>query len=770
MKKLFTLLFYLSSLLSQSIQISGLIIDNQTNLPVSDVNILVTNSGATSDIEGKFLLFAEESDSISFSHIGYKSIKLKTSENMNVFLHPTSLIGNSVNVSAYRAISGLSPVSFSTLTQDEINLKYTAEDIPMVLASEPGVWAYSESGNGTGYSYASIRGFDQSRIAVLFDGVPMNDNESHQVYWVDHGDLLADTKDIQIQRGIGTSLYGSSSFGGSINVRTQIQSDKRNIEVSQGLGSYSTSKARIKYQSGKDLRENVSLAFRVSTINSASYRKFHESKQEGMFFAVEHRGKIFKNQFRALVGYENTQLSWDGVPGFLSGEKQSDIDDRIKRRDSYKAFTDDFLQQIYSVNTFAKVSDKISFRNVSYLVKGSGYYEVFKTGQDFYSYNLDINNVMSNEAEKAKSTDLLRRKWIQNNYYGMVPMLTILDKNYRIDVGGEVRFYSGDHFGEATQFSDPSLNAKFNNNWYRYYQYLGNKNILTAFTRFIWSPSNQPFTVSFDLQNQNINWDLDQKKIGHAFGYQLSADWSFFNPRIGLVWKLSDSLSWFVNTGKAQKEPADNQIIAADDMFSEPVMAANEVITDLELGMNFTFNNGYAKFNGYRMLYLNEQLKNINLSQEGEYSYYSADSTSHSGFEYESRIFIDSKTILDINGALQMNVFNSGNFLPNTPSSIMNVSLRRNFSDDLLLYISYRKIGGMYIDNINAEDGYIGSYGILDLGANISWKKVKVDLKINNAFNRLYSTYGYSFEYNGYNAFYWPGAERNTFLNLSYSF
>ncbi len=770
MKKLFTFLFYLSTLLSQSTQISGLIIDNQTKLPVSDVNIVVANSGTTSNIEGKFSLFTEESDSISFSHIGYESIKLKISENMNVFLHPSSLIGNSVNVSAYRAISGLTPVSFSTLTQDEINLKYTAEDIPMVLASEPGVWAYSESGNGTGYSYASIRGFDQSRIAVLFDGVPMNDNESHQVYWVDHGDLLADTKDIQIQRGIGTSLYGSSSFGGSINVRTQIQSDKRNIEVSQGLGSYSTSKARIKYQSGKDLGENISLAFRVSTINSASYRKFHESKQEGMFFAVEHRGKIFKNQFRALVGYENTQLSWDGVPGFLNGEKQSDIDDRIKRRDSYKAFTDDFLQQIYSVNTFAKVSDKISFRNVSYLVKGSGYYEVFKTGQDFYSYNLDINNIMSDEIEKTKSTDLLRRKWIQNNYYGMVPMLTILDKNYRIDVGGEVRFYSGDHFGEATQFSDPSLNAKFNNNWYRYYQYLGNKNILTAFTRFIWSPSNQPFTVSFDLQNQNINWDLDQKKIGHALGYQLSADWSFFNPRIGLVWQLSDSLSWFVNTGKAQKEPADNQIIAADDMFSAPVMAANEVITDLELGMNFTFNNGYAKFNGYRMLYLNEQLKNINLSQEGEYSYYSADSTSHSGFEYESRIFIDSKTILDINGALQMNVFNNGNFLPNTPSSIMNVSLRRNFSDNLLLYTNYRKIGGMYIDNINAEDGYIGSYGILDLGANISWKKVKVDLKINNVFNRLYSTYGYSFDYNGYNAFYWPGAERNTFINLSYSF
>ena len=286
---------------------------------------------------------------------------------MNIFLQPVSLIGNSIDVSAYRAISGLTPVSFSTLTMDEISMKYTAQDIPMVLASEPGVWSYSESGNGTGYSYASIRGFDQSRIAVLLDGVPLNDNESHQVYWVDHGDLLADTKDIQIQRGIGTNLYGSSSFGGSINVRTQIQSDKRNIEFSQGLGSYNTSKARIKYESGEDLGKNTSLVLRASSINSDSYRKFHGSKQRGIFFGLEHRGSVIKNQFRALIGYENTQLSWDGIAGFLNGEKQSDIEDRTKRRDSYKAYTDDFLQQIFSLNSSAKLSNNISFRNISYL-------------------------------------------------------------------------------------------------------------------------------------------------------------------------------------------------------------------------------------------------------------------------------------------------------------------------------------------------------------------------------------------------------------------
>ena len=768
MNKLLTIFFYLTFLTAQSFQVSGLVTDSQSKLPISDVNVFSKDTGTSTDNYGKFTFYVENDDSISFSHIGYQSIKLKISENMKIFLQPSSLIGNSVNVSAYRAISGLTPVSFSTLTQQEINLKYSAQDIPMVLASEPGVWAYSESGNGTGYSYATIRGFDQSRIAVLLDGVPLNDNESHQVYWVDHGDLLADTKDIQIQRGIGTSLYGSSSFGGSINVRTQIQSKSRNIEFSQGLGSYNTSKTRLKYESGKDFGENISLVMRASSIGSDSYRKYHGSEQRSMFFGLEHRGSKIKNQFRALVGYENTQLSWDGVAGFLSGEKQSDINDRTKRRDGYRAYTDDFLQQIYSVNSIAKISDKVSFRNVAYLVVGSGYYEVFKSDQDFYSYNLDIENIMSDQFEQSKSTDLLRRKWIENNYYGIVPMVTISSKDYRLDVGGEVRLYSGDHFGEASQFSDPSLSARFNDQWYRYYQYFGNKNILTAFTRLIWAPSNQPFAVSIDLQNQNIDWDLDQKKIGHAAGHQLTASWSFLNPRIGLVWQISDSLSWFVNTGKAQKEPADNQIIAADDMFSTPIMAANEVITDLELGMNFTFNNGYAKINGYKMLYLNEQLKNINLSQEGEYSYYSADSTTHSGFEYESKLYIDSKTILGINGAIQMNVFNNGNFIPNTPSNMMNVSLSHDFSKNLLLFAHYRKIGGMYIDNINTEDGYINSFGVFDLGTNISRGKFNFSLKINNVFNKLYSTYGYSYDYNGYNAYYWPGAERNTFINVSY--
>ena len=767
MKKLiFCITLYLSInsiLFAQNFSANGTVLNGLTENPLPNVNITYKKGGTISDDNGKFIFDDKKIDSLTFSHIGYTSVTLPAMKNMVVLMLPAALIGDPVEISAYKAISGVSPVSFSSLTKDEIELKYTAQDIPMVLASEPGVWAYSESGNGTGYSYATIRGFDQSRIAVMIDGVPLNDNESHQVYWVDHGDLLSDVEDIQIQRGIGTNLYGSSSFGGSINATTQIRSVSRKIQVMHGRGNWNTKQYRFKYLSGKDFGEKTSFAFRSSAIDSDGYRKEHGSMQRSAFIGFEHRGDIVKNQLRAIIGYENTQLTWDGI-------SKEDIEDNEKRRMGYKAYTDDFLQQIYSLNSTITLNNNLSFRNVSYLVMGKGYYEVFKQDQDLYSYNLDINNVFTDAEEQAQSTDLLRRKWIDNNYYGIVPMLTYMNNSFRADFGGEFRKYTGDHYGEATNFSDPNLSSMFNDSWYRYYRYLGKKQIFTGFLRLLWSPVEQPFTVAIELQNQDIDWDLNQDKIGHAFGHQLSAPWNFFNPRLGLSWDLTDSLSWFASIGKAQKEPADNQIITADDMFSQPIMAASEVITNLELGMNFSFSNGFAKINGYRILYLNEQLKNINLQQEGEYSYYNADSTTHTGFEYESFLHLNNKTTLGVNGAIQMNVFNNGKFLPNTPSSLFNLTLQHEVNDKLKIYSHLRRVGGMYIDNSNEEEGYINSFNLLDVAAHLSLDRINLSLQIKNVLNKLYSTYGYSYEYNGYNAFYWPGATRNLFLRISYDF
>jgi len=751
----------ISTLFSQLTEVSGVVFDNKSKIPLEGVNISSNEVGTVTNKDGKFRLLVDDENEIIFSFIGYETISTKIKPQMTIFMNPSVLRGDEIVVSATRAVSGKTPVSFSNLTLKEIQTRNTAQDIPMVLASEPGVWAYSESGNGTGYSYVSIRGFDQSRIGVMIDGVPLNDNESHQVYWVDHGDLLADAKDVQIQRGIGNSLYGSSAFGGSININTNILSDKREIGFSYGQGDWNTTKYRTRYRSGKDFGDNLSLVVRTSQIKSDGYRDNHNSKQNGLFIGLEHRGEKITNQFRALIGYENTQLLWDGI-------YMEDIDDRTKRRTGNKAYTDNFSQQIYSLNTRTKIRENIFLKNTSYLVLGQGYYEVNKSGQDYYSYNLDVNNEFSDNEEQSLSTDFLRRKWIDNNYFGVVPTITWLNKGLRIDLGGEIRYYTGDHFGEVSKFSNERLTSQFGDSWYRYYQYVGKKNSMTSFIHFNWHPIGQPFTITADFQNQIHNWKLEQEKIGHSVGHKLTADWNFYNPRMGMIWELSDSLNMFVSWGKAQKEPADNQIIQADDVWSDPVMAAAEVITDFEWGLDFTFGRGKAKFNGYNIKYLNEQLKNIDVNQEGEYDYYLADSTEHMGFEWETEFILNNQFSLAANGALVMNYFNDGKSLPNVPSTLFNLSIDYQPIKNGLFFIHWRRIGNMYVDRENTEEGMIDPFSVWDMGIKYRWQGLEIMAKVNNVFDKLYSTYGYGYNWDGYKAYYWPGATRNTFINISY--
>ncbi|MEE8436724.1 MAG: TonB-dependent receptor, partial [Candidatus Neomarinimicrobiota bacterium] len=364
--------------------------------------------------------------------------------------------------------------------------------------------------------------------------------------------------------------------------------------------------------------------------------------------------------------------------------------------------------------------------------------------------------------------DLLRRKWIKNNYYGIIPTLTWDKDIIRFDLGAEIRFYKGDHFGEVSDFSDPALISELGEGWYRYYHYVGRKNTITGFAHLAWSPDNAPFVIMADIQTQNHYWNLKQDIIVHGEGHKLKADWNFLNPRLGMVVHMGDSLFWFINYGKAQKEPADNQIINADDFWSEPILAAAEVINDWEMGINITFGKGHGSINYYRINYLNEQLKNIDVKQEGEYEYYAADSTVHQGVEWEFSHVFNSRLGLDANGTLLMNNYTNGNSLPNIPASLFNLTLNYSFHPNLQLNAHLKTIGQIYIDDLNREEAMIKPYSLMDLGARLHWKDLELSLKINNIFNRLYSTYGYGYEADGFQSFYWPGATRNAYLSIMY--
>ena len=760
MKK-YTLLFLLpiliTTLFGETITVSGKVLDENNN-PISGVNILSGEFGTSSDQDGYYTISAPVNGSLTFNHIGYKSVKqLPTDTFLLVRMTVDILQGQDINISATRAIPGVTPVAYSSLSPEEIENHYTVEDVPMVLSYEPGVYAWSESGNGTGYSYISIRGFDQSHIAVMLDNVPMNDNESHQVYWVDHGNILSDAKEVQIQRGIGNSLYGAAAFGGSINIQTKIKSDEPMMAGNIGYGSFNSSKLSTNYNSGNSLGDNISVNLRLSQIESDGYRQYHPSLQRAVSLGVEHSTGQLTNQFRVLVGYANTDLNWDGVYGDA-------INDRELRRKGKKGFTDNFLQQVYSLNSRYTIDEKSLLNNTFYYVKGAGYYETAKEEEKFYSYNLDF------ESDWADSTtNFWRRKWIINNYFGISPNYTLRLDKLRIDLGGEFRIYNGDHFGEVSNFSHSLLadvSAPF-----KYYQYIGKKYSTTGYIHTIYS-LNAELNLFGEIQFVRHQWTMEQDKIGHAVGHSINANWNFINPRAGFNYRFSDNYSIFGKVGKSEKEPKDDQIIKADEWEFNPQGAYPEKIIDYEFGIYSSFNRLNALINLYLINLENEVIENIDFEEEGQYTYNQAAKTVHQGIEFDIGYILNRNIQIDWNAALSHNYFDGGEFdnklLPKYPVQLSNLTVNFSSARNFNIHSTLKYVGKQFIDNANTDNNAVDSYILMDLGLRYRLGSLTISGKVNNLLDTLYVTHGEDWG-DGWIA-YWPGATRSFYASLEYHF
>lgn len=744
---------FLTVLLAQERTVTGRVLDIESGEPVTGASVYAGSEGSITGFDGEFI-FQTKSDSITISYIGYRTKTIQAGTDLKVFLSRKILSAEPVWVEATRAVQGITPVAFSSLTPEEIGLRYTVEDVPMILAGEPGVYAYSESGNGTGYSYISIRGFDQSRIAVMLNGVPLNDNESHQVYWVDHADILSDAVDVQIQRGIGNSLYGSAAFGGSINILTGPDKDT-GFSFYAGAGSYNTIRTKIKYTSKPVIDKRLQIFSRVSFLTSNGYRDFHDSKQKSLTAGANFNGLGGIHEFRVLRGIERSNLAWDGVP-------VSSINDHEKRRASYQAYIDDFVQDIVSLRSVISISPAFRMINVTYTVRGKGYYETEKNSANIYDYNLDIKNLLPDSVEQVMTTGLLQRKWIVNSYTGLIPSLSFKMKDFRIDAGMEFRTYAGDHFGEVSDLSNDSLAIlqSIDDGWYRFYRYVGEKTSMTGFGHVSWKALSWLNLVG-DIQVQRHDWLLEQDEIGHAAGHKLNAIWEFVNPRAGLTLNATDKLSVFLNYGKGQKEPADAQIISADDVWSEPKLASAEVIHDYEAGFNYLGENIKFGLNAFRIDYFNEQLKNIDIEKEGEYDYTFEESTIHSGIEFEFSYSPGDKLKTGGNGTIISVKNKADEWLPGIPENMFNLWASVNILNTYLLYGEFRHTGKQRII-WDWEGRTIAPANIVNLKLSAKFSKTRVGLKINNLFNRLYETQAYAWD----TYYYWPGATRNYFIEI----
>lgn len=334
-----------------------------------------------------------------------------------------------------------------------------------------------------------------------------------------------------------------------------------------------------------------------------------------------------------------------------------------------------------------------------------------------------------------------------------------------MELNGEVFF--GSHFGEVFNFSDPSFNSTIHGK-YRYYDYDGKKRSISIFGHVIYSlPIN--LHVMADIQLQHHIWDLSQVPLGHFTGYDLAADWTFINPRLGINYIIIDDFSMFVNYGTAEKEPADNQILEADDVWGVPREAASERIRDIEGGFQLTRPHFGLKINLYRIDYDNEILSDIYDFTEGEFDIETADQTRHEGIEIEGDIQFNERIQLTINGSFSSNKFmsgeNKGKILMNVPGSLLNMQAKYQLTRSVSIIGQVKHVGRQFIDHANTASIAIDPYTIMNLSTSAQINEYSIKLVINNIFDTLYETYGYEY----WGAYYWPGATRNFLLSLSRS-
>lgn len=801
--------------LGQSIPriIGGTIVNAETRKAIIAVSIENTDNktGTYTDKYGKFSLHAAKFPvQIKVSHIGYASQTISCdSSDHYIELVPIVLHAEEVLVSAHRAISGKTPIAFSTLERKDIDRLYHQQDVPMVLDMEPGVYAYSDAGNGIGYTYLSIRGFTQDRIGVMYNGVPLNDPEAHAVYWVDHGDVLSDASDIQVQRGIGNSL-SSTAFGGSVNIESDISKLDPGVKASIAYGNYidrnnlnaPSEKRSIAYTGKPFPEQGISFSFRLSDLNSAGYRIGSGTDQQSAHVAMQWMQPTHMTRVEYLWGNQVTNFSWDGV----SPQYGFDLDDMNDRRYNFYADTsyqggysdvnqDVFTQSLLFVNHTHILSENSKIYATLYYVNGKGYYQQFKGEADPDEFNV------RSAVDDTNEVDLICRKWLDNHYIGSVYHYTFSQPKYMLTLGGDFRLYASKHYGEVLFIEDYG----YVGSEHRFYNNATKKSSFSFYIQDLIT-LNEKFFIQGDIRYLMHRYEVQQDTVGiFTNPFHFIIPYHFFDGRVGLRYNITDRLSSYVNISTSKREPSSNDLYDDNDpnvpaavvnpyggTVTDPLIS-HESLVDIEWGLDYITEDINFALNAYRMDFRNELIPvYYRYRDTDDVLRGNAPKTLHQGIEFALHVPIHQFDI-HANMNLSDNHFveftadslgwggfggiadYAGKTIPAFPSFQMKARIFYNYKI-FQPWFNIKYIGKQYIDFMNTESSAIPAYWVADIGVRVPFKVLGmrhvIDIRVNNLFNVLYETFGYSY-YNSPDERidnYWPAATRNFYLNWSLMF
>ncbi len=787
---------------------------------LTGANIVLKESyrGTTTDTDGKFKLSNLKPGGyiVVVSFIGYepyeKEIQLYSDMFLEIQLDEAPLMGDEVIIRGTRA-GNRTPSSFSNIDKDELEKTNLGHDLPVLLNRITSVVSTTDAGNGIGYTGMRIRGTDINRINVTINGIPFNDSESHSVYWVDLPDIVSSVDNIQIQRGVGTSSNGAAAFGATIDLQTSKLEPEPFAKAEFDYGSFNTLKANLSFGTGL-LKDKFTLDGRLSKISSDGFidRAWSDLKS----FYVSGGYYTGKTIIRLYVfsGLEETYQAWNGVPkarlendsaemmNYIAGmsltagqaENLLNSGSRTYNIYTYPNQIDHYQQSHYQLHFSRQINKSMLFNSALHYTKGSGYYEEFKNNAKFASYGL--NDFILGQ-DTVSTTDLIRRKWLVNDFYGFTSSLIIHKGLFSFIAGGGWNRYLGHHFGNLI-WAQYAAGFEKNHEWYRSKGEKYDYNIYAKINYLLHAKLNL-FT---DVQYRGIRYDITGINDDGRDITMKGLDFDFFNPKFGLFYQINDLSNAYVSYSVAHREPNRSNYIDAP----AGKIPTHEVLYDFELGYNLSLNNLRLSVNLYQMKYKNQLVLTGEINDVGDAIMVNVPNSYRRGIEATGSFKISSYINWNGNITLSTNKIrefaayvDNWNYWDDPENQLLQYSenlgetdisfspgliagSQINFmpSHGLSISLMSKYVGKQYIDNTSSEDRSLSPYFVNDLfinykiGMNFIGEMI-FKLAVNNILNEKYETnawvYRYYFDQVHYSLDgYFPQAGTNVMAGITVKF
>ncbi len=672
-------------------------------------------------------------------------------------------------------LSEQAPFAKSNISKAQIALNNVGQDLPFLLENTPSVVVHADAGIGVGYTGIRIRGTDATRINFTLNGIPYNDAESMGTFFVNIPDFSSSANSIQIQRGVGTSTNGAGAFGASVNLMTNEYNPSAYLSLQNTAGSFNSFKNNLVFGSGL-LNNKFTIDGRVSSIRSDGFIDRANSDLKSFFLSSTYWGDKSSLRLNVFSGKEKTYQAWYGVPQELLATNRTFNPAGTEKADApYENQTDNYTQTHYQLFYNKQVNNNWKWNTALFLTTGKGYYEEYKAGVDFSDYNIDVTGKINVPA------DVVRRRWLDNHFYGQIAALSYIDSLNDLTIGGGWSVYDGLHFGTLPYLSQTFAPVNF-----RYYDNDALKKEMNSYVK--WERKlTQKFKSFIDLQYRFVNHQMNG--FTRNTDLEIERSFNFFNPKMGLSYKAKN-IFYYTSVAVANKEPNRDDFEA-----SATEQPRREQLIDWEAGFEFKKPKYAINANVYYMDYKDQLVLTGKINDVGAYTRINVPKSYRTGvelqFKYAFNKYFNSsynvtfsqnkieeftEYIDDYDQYTQVAIPHKNTNIALSPSLTTNRTFNWKPNDKLSFFWVTKYTSKQYLDNTQNKDRQLDAFFINDLNAH--WtilNKTKftmlLQLYANNVLDVKYAPNGYTFSYIydrsliTSNNFY-PMAGRNYWISL----